>query len=241
MIPVLHARACANHTSRRAPRGPTSRASRDHRRPRDPRRGRRRRPRSRNVPPSAGYHADAAAAAARAQEGRGPGPRAAHAELNGRAHLRRPCVLSLCHSSGAELVAPLEPGDDPSPRRAQLQAMLDRPEATLVAHRAQIEVECLLNHGVAVDVECTQLAAKACSRSPSTQARAPPVDSPRRARRAGVRAGSRQSPRDRDWRLTESLDEEGASIAGKTRATPSSYGSCTSGACVTRGCSTATG
>jgi DNA polymerase III epsilon subunit-like protein len=112
-------------------------------------------------------------------------------------------------------VARLAGGDDPAPRRAELQAMFDRlpweDNATLVAHNAQFECEVLLNHGVALDIECTQLMAKALlavAYDREEHKQAPPV-------RFGLadlveREFSRtrdKSIRDRDWRDAAALDE----------------------------------
>ena len=83
---------------------------------------------------------------------------------------------------------------------------------TLVAHNAQFEVEVLLNHGVALDVECTMIAAKCLLLVAVAKDEPQPVkfglaDWSRSQRTS--RPARDKSVRDRDWRLEASLDDEG--------------------------------
>ena len=165
-------------------------------------------------PTAASWHGDQAALAApRGKKGEARARAERTAELNRRAHLRRPCVLSLRHANGAEVVVRLASGDDPAPRRHELQAMFAECHATLIAHNAQFECEVLLGHGVALDIECTWLMAKcllAVAYDKEVHKQAPPV-------RFGLadlveREFGRvrdKRVRDRDWRDPASLDEEG--------------------------------
>jgi DNA polymerase I-like protein with 3'-5' exonuclease and polymerase domains len=162
-----------------------------------------------SYPTSPGWHAtQAATAAPRGQKGAARARAQQVALLNNRAHLRRPCILSLCHSSGAEVVVRLAVDDDPAPRRVQLQAMFAECRASLVAHRAQFECELLLSHGVPLDIDCTLLMAKALllvAYDPEKQA--PPVEFGLAAlvERESGRVRDK-AVRDRDWRDPESLD-----------------------------------
>jgi 3'-5' exonuclease len=156
-------------------------------------------------PTAPGWHGDQAALEApRGKKGEARATAKRTAELNGRAHLRRPCILTVLHESGAEVVVRLAAGDGLEPRRHELRAMFAGCRATLVAHRAQFECEVLLSHGVAMDIECTQLMAKALlavAYDREEHKQAPPV-------RFGLAALVERefgrvrdkSIRDRDWR-----------------------------------------
>jgi DNA polymerase I-like protein with 3'-5' exonuclease and polymerase domains len=118
-------------------------------------------------------------------------------------------VLALVHENGSEVFVRLTPGEDPASRRAELMAMLAGRVADLVAHSAQFETEVLLAHGVAVDIDCTLLAAKALYLV------AVPEDAPQPVEFGLADLVEREfgrtrdkTIRNRDWRLEESLDAE---------------------------------
>jgi 3'-5' exonuclease len=85
-----------------------------------------------------------------------------------RAHERQPCVLSLAHSNGGTAVARIDAGD--------LPALFAGRRAALVAHNSLFETEILLAAGVAVDVDCTLLAAKCLYLTAVDEDRPQPVD-----------------------------------------------------------------
>ena len=206
---------------------------RDRRRPGDPRRARPRRPRFRDVADRRRAGTGAAAAAApRGRKGRGPGSRQAAAELNGRAHLRRPCVLEPVprerRRGGGVRSRPATTRAAPG----ELQAMFDgpaptwsrtgrssRPSASSPWRRGRHRVHAAGGEGLLA--------------SPSTRGRAAPRRStsaspPLVEREFGRQLATR--PRDRDWRLTEASTRRGSSTADRTRATRSSCGSSTAAA-----------
>ena len=110
-------------------------------------------------PTSPKWHGDQAARdAPRGSQGLARERAVLEATMGGRALHRRPCTLQLAHEDGSEVFARLT---DPM---AELPAMFDlapwEDRATLCAHNAAFECEILLKHGVAIDIECTLLAAK---------------------------------------------------------------------------------
>jgi DNA polymerase I-like protein with 3'-5' exonuclease and polymerase domains len=160
-----------------------------------------------SYPTEPSWHGQQAAAAAPRGEQGDARAQAIHvAELAARAHRRQPCTMQLVHEDGREAFIRLAPGDDSAPRRAELCAMFEGRRATLCAHRAQFEAECLLNHGVAADIECTWLMAKtlyAAAVKPQ-----PDFGLAAMVKREFGRVRDKRI-RDRDWRLEESLDAEG--------------------------------
>jgi DNA polymerase I-like protein with 3'-5' exonuclease and polymerase domains len=157
-------------------------------------------------PTDPAWHARQAAAAAPRGMRRAAGDAARRAaQLGGRAHRRQPCVLALVHENGGEAVGRLV---DP---RTELPAMFDGRRASLVAHNAQFEVECLLAHGVAVECDCTLLAAKAMYLiAVDEDDDVPqPVDFGLAGlARLDLGRNRDKTIRDRDWRQAEALDAE---------------------------------
>ncbi len=153
-------------------------------------------------PTSPSWHAaQAASAAARGLKAREREAARRAAELAGRAHRRFPCVLSLAHESGAEVVVPIEPAD--------LPALFAGRRATLVAHNAQFETEVLLAAGVAADIEDSLLAAKCLHLTAVGEDDPQPVDFSLAALVERELGRARDKTiRDRDWRDPAALDEE---------------------------------
>ena len=215
-------RARNAYKARRAalPRG----RRRDRRRPGDPRRARPVRHRLRDLSDRRrlARRPGGGGGAAR-QEGRGPRPRQAHR----RAERARPPAPPLRPEprarerrrgrGAAGAPATTRRRAAPSCRRCSPSC-----RATLVAHRAQFEVEVLLSHGVALDIECTladgQGAAGDRLRQGAAGAAGRVLASPPWSSASSAGSATRRI-RDRDWRVAESLDEEAIDVlpAGRAR------------------------
>ena len=110
-------------------------------------------------PTSPKWHGDQAARdAPRGQQSLARERAVLEAAMMGRALHRRPCTLQLAHEDGLEVFVRLTDPMHELPAMFDLAPWEDR--ATLVGHNSAFETEVLLKHGVAVDIECTLLAAK---------------------------------------------------------------------------------
>ena len=163
-------------------------------------------------PTDPAWHGEQAAAnAPRGKKGEAKERATMEARKLVRAHKRQACTLQLHHADGAEAFIRLT---DPA---RELPAMFepitgaapwDDPP-TLVAFGAQFETEVLLKHGVALDVECAQLATKCLLLVAVGEESPQPVEFSLAVlveREFGRKRD--KHTRDRDWRLEASLVDE---------------------------------
>jgi DNA polymerase I-like protein with 3'-5' exonuclease and polymerase domains len=163
-------------------------------------------------PTSAEWHgAQAALHAEQGMKGQARADATLRAVLAGRALHRQACTLQLRHENGKEAFVRLT---RPAVELPQMFApVVDQPDwddpIVLVAHNAQFETEVLLKHDVAVDVECTLLAAKALYLTAVPPDQKQPQSFSLKALAEKELGRTRDKTiRDRDWRLEESLDDE---------------------------------
>ena len=127
------------------------------------------------------------------------------AAVNGQARRRQACTLQVRHENGEEAFCRLL---DPFVELPQMFGHLAQ-GVTLVAHNAQFETEVLLKYGVALDVECTLLAAKALYLTAVPPDQPQPQSFSLKALVEKELGRTRDKTlRNRDWRLEESLEPE---------------------------------